>query len=143
MMEVQGGAVIDQVQLLMPIKHVRIFRSPVHVRNECIEPNDFRCELRINAVAGRGIKHSRTGQKIQREVQANTGAEQIADLFIRLIPPKGRIDFDEHDLGNVETQTSPDFSGNQFSHQRESALSRTAKLENIKSKVVRLNNCRK
>src|SRR5262249_58996166 len=68
-MEVEGGAVINEPESPMPHQHVRVARRSVNIRHISVEPNDRRGEIRVGTLRNR-IKRHGTRKIVEREIEA-------------------------------------------------------------------------
>src|ERR1700744_1576007 len=87
-MKKQGGSVVDEIELPMPVEQVRVARSTVHVLHEGVEPNPKRGGLRGCSIFCGGIEHGRARQVIQTDIQAVRRLEKAANFVIGLIAAK-------------------------------------------------------
>ena len=69
-MEEERRAVIDEVDLAMPEKQVRISRGAVDVLGKSVEPDGERSLCGRGFVTRRRIEHGGAGKVIQREVES-------------------------------------------------------------------------
>ena len=76
--------------------------GPVHVGDEGIEPDGARGYVRRRIVSRGRIEHYRSGQIIESEIEADTGAQQIANFLIRLVAPKRFIHVHQHQFRHLQ-----------------------------------------
>src|SRR6266850_1142734 len=142
MMKVQGRAMIDQVESLVPVEQVRILRGAIHVRDKRVEPHDLRSDPWVHGISSGGIEHGGAGKIVEREVQTDAGAKEVADFLIGLVSSKGIIDLDENKFRHTQTGGTSDFTGDQLSDQRKRTLSRTSELQDVQTEIIRFDDSR-
>jgi hypothetical protein len=87
-MEVESSAVVDEVELAVPVEEIGVASGAVDVEGEGVEPDGEGGDLRIGFVAGCGVEHGGAGEIVESEVQADAGAEEVADLLIGSLRPR-------------------------------------------------------
>ena len=139
-MEEERGAVIDGVQLAVPHEQVRVARGAIDVEHEGVEPHQKRSFGRRRGIARGGVEHRRAGEVVESDIKAGAGFEQVADFGIGLIAAEGRVDFCEHQIGHAQAEDAADFAGDDFRDEREDALARSAKFDDVEAEVVGFDN---
>jgi len=139
--EVESGTVVDEVGPVVPGEEVGVAGGAVDVEGEGVEPDSERCGAGVGCVAGGGIEHGGAGEIVQGQVDANAGAEEIANILIGLVASEGRVDLDEDEFGDVKADGATDFSGDKFGYKGEGALTSATKFDDIEAEVVSLYDC--
>ena len=109
--EVERGAVVDEIESLVPIEEVGVVGGAIDVDDEGVESDGLGGGAAIGGVAGGGIEHDGAGKIVEGEVEAGARVEQGADLGVGLVAAEGGIDFDEDEFGNFEAEGAADFAG--------------------------------
>ena len=138
MMEKQRGAVVDKVELPMPIEQVRVARSTIHILDESIEPDPKRSNLRGSSIFRCRVEHSRAWKVIQPNIDAVRGLEKATDFVVGLIAAEGSIDVDKDNLGYAQAQRPADFAGDEFRDQCKGSLAGAPKFHDVKPEVLGL-----
>ena len=138
MMEKQRGAVVDKVELPMPIEQVRVARSTIHILDESIEPDPERSNLRGSSIFRGRVEHSRAWKVIQPNIDAVRGLEKATDFVVGLIAAEGSIDVDKDNLGYAQAQRPADFAGDEFCDQCKGSLAGAPKFYDVKPEVLGL-----
>jgi hypothetical protein len=139
--EVESGAVVDEVELTVPVEEIGVAGSAVDVEGEGVEPDGERGDLRISSITGCGVEHSGAGEIVESEVEACAGAEKVANLLVGLVAPEGRVDLSEDEFGDFETKCATNFACDEFRYQGERALASAAELNDVEAQIIRFNNC--
>src|SRR6186713_2805440 len=128
MMKIEGGAMIDQPELMIPQQHIGISGTAVHIVQQTVQPNDLRGQkggyLCHDRVESRG-----SGKIMQAQVESDAGLEEVLDLFVGFGAAKGFFQVGKNDLGHPKSQGPGKFSSDQFGDERPDTLSRAAELE--------------
>src|SRR5690606_6580920 len=83
-MKVKGRAVVDEKELFVPNKEVRIARGAVDVGDEGVEEQDARGELGARKRAANRGEGDRAGEVVEADVHAHARFEQVRDVRIGL-----------------------------------------------------------
>jgi len=137
-MEDQARAVIDHPELPVPDEKIRVFHRAIDVGDERIEPDDRRRETRVAADlrVDERIERDRAGEVVEREVEPLALPQQILNLRIALGHRHPRVEIDEDDLGNRESENARDLPGDELRDERFRALSGAAELQHVRAAVV-------
>jgi len=138
--EVEGGAMVDEVGFAMPVEKVGVAGGAVDVEDEGVEPDGEGGGAGIGLVAGSGVEHGGAGEVVEGKVEADAGAEEIADLLVRLVAPQGGIDFGEDEFRDVEAEGTADLTGYEFGYKGERALAGAAEFYDVEAEVVGLDD---
>jgi hypothetical protein len=141
--KVQGCAVVDEVELAMPVEEIGVACRAIDVQGEGVEPYGERGDARIGFVVCGGVEHGGAGKIVEGEVEADTGAEEIADLLIGFVSSEGGVYLSEDQFGDVEVEGATDFAGYEFGYKGERALTGTTEFDYVETEVVGLNDCGK
>ena len=134
--EEERGSVIDGVELAVPDEQVSVARGAVDVEHKGVEPDEERGFVGRSGVARGGIEHGGAGQKVEAEVEAGAGLEQLADFVVGLVAAKRGVNVDEDQLGHAQAEGASDFAGDDFGDEGEEALAGSAKFDNVETQIV-------
>src|SRR5665213_2402228 len=109
-MKVETGAMIDEVQRLMPPEQVRVARGAIHVGDEGIEPDRFGCNARVHGLFHGAVEHDRSRQIIERQIETGTRQHEFPDLPIRLGASQIGVHVDQHNFRDPHSQRAPDLA---------------------------------
>ena len=95
MVEVERRPVVDQIIGSLPEKQVGVSCGAIDVGDECVEPDDRRREVRIDGVIGGRIEGERARKIGEPGIRADTTAQDILNLWVRLTLAETRAEFDQ------------------------------------------------
>jgi hypothetical protein len=102
--EVEGGAVVDQPQPSVPDEQVRVPRGAVDVRDERVEPDDLGRAVRVGVRVGRGRERQRARQEVHAQVRSRARQQEVLDLRVGLGAPDRRVELDDRQLGHGQAE---------------------------------------
>ena len=127
MLQVEGGAVVDHPQPLMPDQEVRVPGGAVDVGREGIEPDDVGREVGVGVpVLGRRVGAG-AGEEVHAEVGSGAREDQLLYLGIRLGRAERGIDLDDHLLGHRHSERAGELADDHLGDQRARALAGAAR----------------
>jgi hypothetical protein len=137
-MKIERRAVIDEVQRLVPAQQIRIAGGAVHVGHEGVEPHRGGRQFGVRGIARGRVEHHGAGQEVHAQVDAHAGVQQGADFGVGLVASQRGIDFDEHQLGHIESEGASDTTGDDFRGEGQRTLSRAGEFQDVETEVVGL-----
>ena len=135
MVEVQRGAVVDQIEPAVPHQQVGVARRAVDVADEGIEPDDARRQVRIG-LFGNGVEVHSARQVVHRQVESRAGLDQVLDLRIAFGAREFGVQVHQRQVRHRQLQRLGESAGDHFGHQRLRALAGAAELEHVEAFVV-------
>jgi hypothetical protein len=140
--DVEGGALVDQVEPLVPEEEVGVAGGAVDVREIGVEPDDRRGEGGVGSGRYGRVVAEGAGEEVDGEVEAGAGLDQGLDLGVGLGAAEDGVERGEGDVGDGQAEGAADRAGDELGDEDLGALAGAAELEDVGAEVVGLDDGR-